>query len=167
MAAIPPRARLGATAAGCERRQAPGRGREGCASPTAACPGAASDGERHPSDRTGKEPAMRRLSIPGAGTLLLGLVALVLLFWSSALVVAQTVVATIPVGSQPFGVAVNPTTNRVYVANMSSNNVSVIDAATNMVVATVPVSSTPRGVAANSATNRIYVTQPTTGIVSV
>ena len=42
-------------------------------------------------------------------------------------------------GSEPEGVAVNPTTNRIYVANYDSNNVSVIDGASNTVVATVAV----------------------------
>ena len=34
-----------------------------------------------------------------------------------------------------------------YVTNQSSNNVSVIDTATNTVVGTIPVGSTPNGVA--------------------
>ena len=35
-------------------------------------------------------------------------------------------IASIPVGTNPFGVGVNAATNRVYVANQSSDNVSVI-----------------------------------------
>ena len=35
----------------------------------------------------------------------------------------------ITVGADPYGVAVNPTTNRVYVANMAARTVSVIDGA--------------------------------------
>ena len=66
-------------------------------------------------------------------------------------------VATVPVGSHPMGVAVNPNTNRIYVANTWSNNVSVIDGDTNTVVATVPAGDMPRGVAVNPTTNRIYV----------
>ena len=53
--------------------------------------------------------------------------------------------------------AVNPNTNRIYVANYGSNNVSVIDGASNTVVATVAVGSDPDGVAVNPNTNRIYV----------
>ena len=71
-----------------------------------------------------------------------------------------TVIATIsigPGGGTPAGVAVNPTTNRIYVANQWSNNVSVIDGATNTVVATVPVGTCPEDVAVNPSTNRIYV----------
>ena len=41
--------------------------------------------------------------------------------------------------------------------NYSSNNVSVIDGASNTVVATVAVGSCPYGVAVNPNTNRIYV----------
>ena len=34
-------------------------------------------------------------------------------------------------GTEPCGVAVNPVTNKIYVANQGSNNVTVIDGATN------------------------------------
>ena len=63
--------------------------------------------------------------------------------------------ATVSPGALPCGVAVNPTTNRIYVANLNSKNVSVIDGGTNKVVATVPVGSWPRGVAVNPTSNRI------------
>jgi YVTN family beta-propeller protein len=56
------------------------------------------------------------------------------------------VVATVPVGRIPFGVAVTPDGKHAYVANGGSNNVSVLDTATNTVVATVPVVSGPIGV---------------------
>ena len=52
-----------------------------------------------------------------------------------------SVIATIPVGGNPFGVAINPTNGLVYVTNADSNTVSVIDPATNTVVATIPVGS--------------------------
>ena len=38
----------------------------------------------------------------------------------------NTVLATVPVGTEPDGIAVNPTTNRVYVANFGDDTVSVI-----------------------------------------
>ena len=69
---------------------------------------------------------------------------------------AQTVVATVPVGLAPYGVAVNPTTSRIYVANNGNSTVSVIDGATNTVMATVAGVPSP-SVAVNPATNRIYV----------
>src|SRR3990172_4946493 len=94
------------------------------------------------------------------------------------------VIATIKVGDIPFdgvgfglftaafkvgklGVCVNPSTNRVYVTNADSNNVSVIDGATNKVIATVPVGSSPLGVYVNPNTNRVYVTNDNIGKVSV
>ena len=56
---------------------------------------------------------------------------------------SNTVVATVAVGSGPYGVAVNPDANLIYVANSISGNVSVIDGASNTVVATVAVGSWP------------------------
>ena len=39
----------------------------------------------------------------------------------------NTVVATVPVGSSPRGVAVDPSTNRIYVTNSGDGTVSVIE----------------------------------------
>lgn len=83
------------------------------------------------------------------------------------------VVATVDfgAGSGPFGVAVNPVTNRTYVANYgwpgTGNTVSVIDGVTQTVVATVNVESDPQNVAVNPSTNRIYVVHPWIDAVSV
>src|SRR5919198_856033 len=77
--------------------------------------------------------------------------------WPTALVNAQTVIGTVPVGGAPFGVEVNATTNRVYVTNQNNNAVSVIDGATNAVLTTVAVGNFPVGAAANPTTNRVYV----------
>ena len=43
---------------------------------------------------------------------------------------AQTVTTTVSVGTIPQAVAVNPVTNKIYVANGGSNSVTVIDGAT-------------------------------------
>src|SRR5260221_12611304 len=59
---------------------------------------------------------------------------------------SNTVVATVAVGSGPFGVAITPDGTRAYVANENSNSVSVIDTASNTVVATVAVGSGPNWV---------------------
>ncbi len=59
----------------------------------------------------------------------------------------NTVVATVPVGTNPVGVAITPDGAFACVANFTSNTVSVIDTASNTVVATVPVGSNPVGVA--------------------
>src|SRR5579872_3072501 len=65
--------------------------------------------------------------------------------------------STISVGSSPYGVAVNPTTNTIYVTNLLSNNVSVINGATNLVTATIAVGTSPNGIAVDPKTNVIYV----------
>jgi YVTN family beta-propeller protein len=70
---------------------------------------------------------------------------------------ALTVTASIPVGTTPVGVGVNPDTGRVYVANRGSNTVSVIDGATNTLIATIEDPAIPNGVAVNPRTDRIYV----------
>ena len=73
----------------------------------------------------------------------------------------------VPVGESPGGVAVNPTTNTVYVANYDSNTVSVIDGKTNTVTDTVSVGESPGGVAVNPTTNTIYVANFDPNTVSV
>ena len=69
----------------------------------------------------------------------------------------DTVIATIPVGLSPFGVAVSPDGSKVYVANTGANTLSVIDTATNTVSATVPVGFGPRGVAVKPDRSKVYV----------
>lgn len=69
-----------------------------------------------------------------------------------------SVIATIPVDSNPIGIAVNPVTNKVYVANLFGKTISVIDSSSDSVVKTIPMSSNPGEVAINPNTNKIYVT---------
>ncbi len=86
------------------------------------------------------------------------LLALVVLLGSAGTLKAASVVATVPVGSYPYGVGVNPTTDKIYVANLSNNNVSVIDGATDTVTGSpIPVGNSPTGVGVNPTTNKIYV----------
>jgi YVTN family beta-propeller protein len=59
---------------------------------------------------------------------------------------SNMVVATVPVGNLPCGVAIAPDGKHAYVTNYFSNTVSVIATATNVVVATVPVENGPSGV---------------------
>jgi YVTN family beta-propeller protein len=56
---------------------------------------------------------------------------------------AAAVIATIPVGMNPDGLRVDPTTHKVYVTNLNSGTVSLIDGATNPVIATIPVGAAP------------------------
>jgi YVTN family beta-propeller protein len=59
----------------------------------------------------------------------------------------HAVVATVPVGPGPFGVAARPDGRFVYVTNNGGTTVSVIDTASNSVAATVPVGMAPAGIA--------------------
>jgi len=61
---------------------------------------------------------------------------------------------------------VNPVTNKIYVANDSSNTVSVIDGVTNGTT-TVAVGARPYMVAVNPVTNKIYVANYNSANVSV
>ncbi|MGB6133486.1 MAG: YncE family protein [Acidobacteriaceae bacterium] len=66
-------------------------------------------------------------------------------------------VHTIPTGSIPCAVAIDPATQRLYAVNYGSQTLSVIDARTGRVLATLPVGSNPQAVVVDSPHNRIYV----------
>ncbi|HZR83257.1 MAG TPA: hypothetical protein VFD92_19340 [Candidatus Binatia bacterium] len=76
-------------------------------------------------------------------------------------------VASVPVGDQPFGVAVNHSATHVWVTNRGANTVSVIDAFDYTVVATIPVGATPTGIALDPEGTRAYVANFGDGTVSV
>ena len=72
---------------------------------------------------------------------------------------ADQVVATIPVGTNPSGIGVNPNSNMIYVSNLSDSTVSVIDGNANTVVGTIPGIILPLGLSVNPVTNMIYVVE--------
>ena len=57
------------------------------------------------------------------------------------------VITTIPVGERVWGLAITLDGKKLYAANGISNDVSVIDTATNAVVATVKAGDGPWGIA--------------------
>ena len=65
--------------------------------------------------------------------------------------------------------ALDSAANMVYVANFLSNNVTVIDGATNLVRATLadPNAKAPYALAADLVTHRVYVANSQSGNVSV
>jgi YVTN family beta-propeller protein/parallel beta-helix repeat protein len=81
--------------------------------------------------------------------------------------ITNTLVYTVKVGYEPFGVAVSPDSTRAYVANSRSSTVSIIDTATNTVTGTVTVGNYPRGVAISPDGSKVYVTNERSGTVSV
>ena len=81
---------------------------------------------------------------------------------------SQTVVATISSGgARGYGLAITPDGTKVYVANRDSNNVGVIDVATNTLITTIPVGSTPIDVTAGLDNSKIYVANSGSNSVSV
>ena len=70
----------------------------------------------------------------------------------------NSTVDSIVTGNSPGAVAVNPVTNRVYVANYgdSPGNVAVVDGATKT-TSTINAGSNPNAVAVNQVTNKVYV----------
>ena len=83
---------------------------------------------------------------------------------SQTLIIDQRIVS---VGPSPYGVAVNPVTDMIYVTNYDSNTTSVIDGKTNNVIHTLPVGDYPTGVAVNPDTNMIYVANSFSNTTSV
>jgi len=85
-----------------------------------------------------RNPVLRWLAVLAAGILL----------WNGPSLWAQTVTTTVAAGAGPVAVAVNPVTNKIYVANQNSDNVTVIDGATNGTT-TLAAGDAPRDVAVN------------------
>src|ERR1035438_7332599 len=90
---------------------------------------------------------------------------------------AQPLLATVTVGHDPYYLAANAVTNKVYVANYCGNDpgcrsqspgtVTVIDGLTNTVDATVTVGRQAAFLVINPVTNKIYVTNRSDNTVSV
>jgi YVTN family beta-propeller protein len=76
-------------------------------------------------------------------------------------------IAHIPVGREPIGIAVDASTNMVYVCNYRDDTVSVITGATNTVIATIPVGGHPLAVAADEARDRAYVSNQDGGLTVI
>jgi YVTN family beta-propeller protein len=80
---------------------------------------------------------------------------------------AQAVTATVPTAPNPYAMAVNTVTNKVYVvSNSGSGSVTVVDGATNA-ASTVPVGASPMAIDVNMVTNRIYVANSASNNVTV
>lgn len=78
-------------------------------------------------------------------------------------------VTTLPdPGTVPFALAINAATNKTYVANFGSNNVTIIDGATGALSTVADHNAIhPAGIAVNQATNTIYVTNAGSNNVTV
>ena len=75
------------------------------------------------------------------------------------------VVATIPVGNQPRGIATHGA--RLYVANTYGNSISVIDTNTNTVIDTIPLPNTVEGLAISTDGTHLYAGVGLTDVVVI
>ncbi len=81
-------------------------------------------------------------------------------------VFAQQLLTNIPVGVEPWKIAINTATNKIYVANEAGASITVIDGATNNPT-TFALPNIPEGLAVNPVTNKIYVALPEVGVVII
>src|SRR5437879_78379 len=81
----------------------------------------------------------------------------------------DTVVATVPVGTSPAGVAVSLDGRYAYIAESGDDAVSVLDTGTRTITTTValPAGSSPRGVALSPKGDFLYVADSGSDRVSV
>jgi len=77
------------------------------------------------------------------------------------------VLATIPVGKAPMGLAIPRGTNKLYVGNEGSNSVSVISVPRREVIATIDVGSRPHHMYASADGSRVYVAEFGTNKIGV
>ena len=79
--------------------------------------------------------------------------------------------ATLTLGNNTAGIAVDPALMKAFVTNQDSATVSVIDINTLTVVATISVTANPKRITADAATHRVYLTHATApaaqGVVTV
>src|ERR1044072_137796 len=77
-------------------------------------------------------------------------------FLNERTVSADTSIGDVKAGSNPNAVAVDPITNKIYVANFGSNIVTVINGQDNT-TSTIAVGAEPAAIAIDPVTNKIYV----------
>jgi M6 family metalloprotease-like protein len=82
------------------------------------------------------------------------------------LVNTQFATTAVPAGSHPVAVALNQATNKIYVVNRDSSNLTLIDGATNATT-NISVGATPLALAVNPTTNKIYVANSASNNVTV
>jgi gliding motility-associated-like protein len=69
----------------------------------------------------------------------------------------NSIISTIDVGAEPYGIAVSPDGSTAYVSNYIGASVSVINLSENKVISTIPIGNGPIGIAISPDGRRIYV----------
>ena len=80
---------------------------------------------------------------------------------------AQTVLSTVNVGTQPYGVGYDSGKGEVFVVNYGSNSVSAISEQSNAVVSTISVGTNPADIAYDPAKGEMFVSDSGSSSVSV
>jgi len=79
-----------------------------------------------------------------------------------------SIIKIIKVGNLPFdGISSHPTNGKVYVSNIRSSSVSVIDGTTNTLINDIPVGIQPSEIFYNSYDGNMYITHRSSSTVSV
>jgi YVTN family beta-propeller protein len=86
---------------------------------------------------------------------------------SPALANENDVIASIPTGGNPQGLALSPDGSRAYVADPTTNMLNIIDTSDNTVEMQISTGVVPNGVAASPDGTRVYVTNYSDSTVSV
>jgi YVTN family beta-propeller protein len=73
----------------------------------------------------------------------------------------------LPLNGSPVDLAVNPVTNKLYVAIPESRQIQVIDGSTDRIIHNITIGAYPNSIALNPELNRIYVASPETDIIYV
>lgn len=77
------------------------------------------------------------------------------------------ITASYPVGTNPFGVAIDPKDHEVFVANSGSDNVTVLNDSTGAAIANLPVGSSPSGIAYDPVHDAVFVANNGSNNVSI
>ena len=73
----------------------------------------------------------------------------------------------IRLNGSPVDLAVNPITNKIYVAIPQSRQIQVINGATDHVMSNISIGANPNSVAVDPVTNKVYVASPETDMVYI
>jgi YVTN family beta-propeller protein len=112
-------------------------------------------------------PGRRRRAVAVLGILAVLLAAVGIMAAPASAGTGYAVTATIGLSAGLDGVAVDPSTHAVYVSNIDSGTMSVIDGTTDTVTATIGVGDGPTGVGVDPSTHTVYVANQFSNSVSV
>jgi YVTN family beta-propeller protein len=79
----------------------------------------------------------------------------------------SSVIDTIPTGSSPWGIGVDLVTNKIYVVDEGSDDVTIVNGRDNSIINTVDVGDMPRWAVVNHTTRKVYVPNANASSVSV